>query len=166
VSSGQINAQIPFELQPGKQYQVIVSANGALTTPSPISLSPATPGIAVFTDSTMIAQHSDGTLVSKTAPAIPGEYLVSYLAGLGNTTADLASGAASPVSPLATPTDVPVLTINGSQYPTFFVGMTPGLVGLYQMNFQVPAGLAAGNLSVSIAQSGQSSNQATLPYQP
>jgi uncharacterized protein (TIGR03437 family) len=166
VSSGQINAQIPFELQPGRQYQVVVSANGALTTPSPISLSPATPGIAVFTDSTMIAQHSDGTLVSKASPAAPGEYLVSYLAGLGDTDADLASGAASPTSPLAVPTDIPVLTINGTQYPTTFVGLTPGLVGLYQMNFQVPAGLAAGNLTVSISQTGQSSNQAMLPYQP
>src|SRR6185437_299953 len=28
VSPGQVNAQIPFELETGKQYQVIVSANG------------------------------------------------------------------------------------------------------------------------------------------
>ena len=93
VSPGQINAQIPFELQPGQQYQVIVSANGALTTPDSIQLSAAAPGLAAFGDGTLIAQHSDGSLVSTTSPAKSGEYLVAYLAGLGDTNVNLASGA-------------------------------------------------------------------------
>jgi uncharacterized protein (TIGR03437 family) len=37
---------------------------------------------------------------------------------------------------------------------------------LYQMNFQVPAGLAAGNITIVVSQNGQSSNQTVLPYQP
>jgi uncharacterized protein (TIGR03437 family) len=139
VSPGQINAQIPFELQPGIQYQVIVSANGALTTPQPIQLSAATPGLAAFADGTLIAQHSDGSVVSLTSPAKAGEYLVAYLAGLGDTTVPVASGTASPSTPLAQPSDTPALTINGVQSPFLFAGLTPGLVGLYQMNFQVPA---------------------------
>ena len=48
VSPGQINVQIPFELAPSKQYQVVVSANGALTTPQPIQLTQATPGLDAF----------------------------------------------------------------------------------------------------------------------
>jgi uncharacterized protein (TIGR03437 family) len=166
VSPGQINAQIPFELEPENQYQVIVSANGALTTPQPIQLSTATPGLAALSDGTLIAQHSNGSLVSQTAPAMGGEYLVVYLAGLGQTTVPVASGAASPSSPLAMPSATPVLTINGTQYPTLFAGLTPGLVGLYQMNFQVPAGLPAGDITVVVSQSGQPSNQTVLPYQP
>jgi uncharacterized protein (TIGR03437 family) len=166
VSPGQINAQIPFELASGNQYQVIVSANGALTTPQPIQLAPATPGLAAFSDSTLIAQHSNGTLVSQSAPAMGGEYLVVYLAGLGDTTVPVASGAASPSSPLAEPTVTPTLTINGTPYPILFAGLTPGLVGLYQMNFQVPAGLPAGNITVVVSQNGQVSNQTVLPYQP
>ncbi len=39
---------------------------------------------------------------------------------------------------------MPVLNINGAQYPLLFAGLTPGLVGLYQIDFQVPAGLPAG----------------------
>ncbi len=166
VSPGQVNAQIPFELQPGNQYQVIISANGALTTPQPIQLSSATPGLAAFPDTTLIAQHSDGSLVSMTSPAKAGEYLVAYLAGLGDTTVPVASGTASPSSPLAEPSATPVLTINGTQYPILFAGLTPGLVGLYQMNFQVPAGLAAGNVTLVVTQNGQSSNQTVLPYHP
>ena len=166
VSAGQINAQIPFELQPGQQYQVIVSANGALTTPDSVQLSTAAPGLAAFGDGTLIAQHGDGSLVSAASPAKSGEYLVAYLAGLGNTNVNLASGAASPAVPLAIPTDTPALNINGGQYPLLFAGLTPGLVGLYQMNFQVPAGLPAGTITIALTQGGASSNQTTLPYQP
>jgi uncharacterized protein (TIGR03437 family) len=58
------------------------------------------------------------------------------------------------------------LNINGGQYPLLFAGLTPGLVGLYQMNFQVPAGLPAGTITIVLTQGGASSNQTTLPYQP
>jgi adhesin/invasin len=166
VSPGQINAQLPFELSPGNQYQVLISANGALTTPDMVQLSAATPGLAAFADSTLIAQHGDGSLVSTNSPARPGEYLVAYLAGMGETNATPASGAASPGSPLALPSVTPVLTLNGSVYPIAFAGLTPGLVGLYQMNFQVPAGLPAGDLTLRVTQNGQLSNQTVLPYQP
>jgi len=166
VSPGQINAQIPFELQAGQQYQVIVSANGALTTPNPIQLSPATPGLAALPDGTLIAQHLDGSLASPASPAQSGEYLVAYLAGMGNTTVPVASGTASPENPLALPSNPPVLTINGNAYPIYFAGLTPGLVGLYQMNFQVPAGLPAGDITIVVSQNGQLSNETVLPYQP
>jgi uncharacterized protein (TIGR03437 family) len=95
-----------------------------------------------------------------------GEYLVAYMAGLGDTTVPVASGTASPSSPLAMPTNAPVLTINGGQSPILFAGLTPSLVGLYQLNFQVPAGLPAGNITIVVSQNGQSSNQTVLPYQP
>jgi uncharacterized protein (TIGR03437 family) len=166
VSPGQIDAQIPFELQSGQQYQVLVSANNALTTPQPIQLSAAAPGLAANPDGTLIAQHSDGTLVSQTSPAMGGEYLVVYLAGLGDTTVPVASGTASPSSPLAQPSVTPTLTINGAPSPILFAGLTPGLVGLYQMNFQVPTGLPAGDITIVVSQNGQSSNQTVLPYQP
>jgi uncharacterized protein (TIGR03437 family) len=167
VSPGQIDAQIPFELQSGQQYQIIVTANGALTTPQPIQLSAATPGLAAGPDGTLIAQHaSDGSLVSQTSPARGGEYLVAYLAGLGGTTVPVASGTASPSSPLALPSNTLALTINGAQSPIYFAGLTPGLVGLYQMNFQVPTGLPAGNITIVVSQNGQPSNQTIIPYQP
>lgn len=167
VSPAQINAQIPFELAPGSQYDVLISANGALTNPQPIQLTATTPGLAAFSDGTLIAQHNtDGSVVSSTSPARGGEYLIAYLAGMGDTNVTVPSGTASPSAPLAQPQDPPVLTINGSPYPIAFAGLTPGLVGLYQMNFQVPTGLAAGNLTVVVSQSGASSNQTLLPYQP
>src|SRR5262249_27756414 len=101
VSPGQVNAQIPFELQAGQQYQVIVSANGALTAPQPIQLNAGTPAILQFTSGVVVAQHQDGTLVSADAPAAPGEYLTLYMSGLGDTTPAVATGQPAPSNPPA-----------------------------------------------------------------
>ena len=165
VSPGQINAQIPFELAPNQQYQLIVSANGALTTPLPIQVNAGAPAVLAFTSGAVVAQHQDGTLISTTAPASPGEYVVIYLTGLGATTVDVPSGSASPSSPLAYVVDSPALTLGTNPIPVLFAGLTPGLVGLYQINFQIPTGLAAGSYNLQIAQDGVTSNSTLLQIQ-
>jgi uncharacterized protein (TIGR03437 family) len=164
VSPGQINAQIPFELTPGQEYQVIANANGALTTPTTIQLAPVTPGLATYADGAVIAQHvADGTLINDASPAKPGEYVVAYLAGLGATTVDVPTGAGAPSDPLAHASVTPSLTLNGVPAPVLFGGLTPGLVGLYQMDFQIPADTPDGTLTLVVTQSTFGSNVTTLP---
>ena len=165
VSSGQINAQVPFELDPTKQYQVVVSANGAIATPQTIQMTSAVPGLAAFTNGTLIAQHADGSLVLPTSPAQPGEYIVMYLLGMGPTNNPVASGTASPSSPLAIPLVAPVVTLGGSQIPVAFAGLTPSLVGLYQINIQLPQNIAGGNQVLTVAQGGNVSNTTIVPVQ-
>ena len=96
VSPGQINAQVPFELAAGQTYQVLVSANGALSTPDQIQVSAAAPGVAQFPTGEIIAQHANGNLVLDSSPAAPGEEIVMYVAGMGATSQSVASGTASP----------------------------------------------------------------------
>ena len=163
VSPTQINAQIPFSLSAGNQYQLLVSANGALTTPLSLQLNAGAPAILNFTSGAVVAQHLDGTLVTATSPAVPSEYIVIYSSGLGATDIPVASGAASPSNPPANVADPPVLTLNGNSINILFAGLTPGLVGLYQVNFQVPATLAAGNYDLQLTQSGTQSNTTVLP---
>jgi uncharacterized protein (TIGR03437 family) len=43
-----------------------------------------------------------------------------------------------------------------------FAGLTPGLVGLYQINFQIPATLATGSYNLVITQNGVVSNSTLL----
>ena len=162
VSPAQINAQIPFELAAGGQYQVIVNANGALTTPQPIQLTAAVPAILQFDSGAVVAQHQDGTLIQDSSPAIPGEFVTIYLSGLGATDNTVPTGAPSPSNPLARVLDTPILTLNNTMVPVAFAGLTPGLVGLYQINFQLPAPLADGNYELFISQSGTLSNQTVL----
>jgi uncharacterized protein (TIGR03437 family) len=163
VSAGQINAQVPFTLAAGTSYQVLISANGALTTPDQIQISSASPGIAAFASGQIIAQHLDGSLVTDASPAAPGEYVVFYMAGLGLTNNPVATGAASPSAVLATPLVAPSLSLGGETVPILFAGLTPGLVGLYQVNFQVPADAANGDLNLVISQAGVQSNATVLP---
>jgi uncharacterized protein (TIGR03437 family) len=174
VSPGQINAQLPFGLTPGGQYQVIVVANGIPTTPAPIQLTLVTPGIATFTQSVagqysqgeIIAQHqANYSLVTEASPAVPGEYLIFYLAGLGATDIPVPSGTPSPSNPLANAEAPLTLTLNGNPVKTAFAGLTPTAIGLYQVDFQVPMGTPSGLLKLVVSQEGLPSNSTLLPVQ-
>ena len=163
VAPGQINAQLPYELKAGNQYEVQVNVNGALSSPVPISVVPVSPGIAAYGSGGVIAQHADYSLISAAAPAKPGEVIILYLAGMGAVDAEVATGAASPATPLAHPVQPPVLTVNGNPVPTVFAGLVPGAVGLYQVNFKVPEGLASGTAKLVVSQAGTESNSVSLP---
>ena len=163
VSANQIDAQLPYELTPGNSYQAIVNNNGALSLAGSVQVTTATPGIAAFPSGQIIAQHPDTTLVSESSPAAPGEYLVIYLAGLGLTSQPVADGAAAPDSPLEIPLIAPALTLNGVGVPIYFSGLTPGFVGLYQMNFQVPANTPNGDVQLIVSQDGVAGNSTILP---
>jgi adhesin/invasin len=163
VSPTQIDAQVPFELLPGDQYEVIVETAGAFSTPGSIQVIAAAPGIAAFPNGMIIAQHADYSLVTTASPAIPGEYIVIYLAGMGLTNVPVADGAPSPSIPLASPLIAPTLTLNGVVVPSSFAGLTPTFVGLYQMNLQVPLSTPNGNVTLVVSQSGVASNSTILP---
>ena len=162
VSDTQINAQIPFELVPGHEYPVIVAAGNSYTVPEPIQLAPLAPGVARLADGSVLAQHADYSLVSETSPAKPGEYLVVYLAGMGLTDNQVLSGVLSPSNPLASVSAAPSVTLNGEPVNVVFAGLTPGLVGLYQVNFQVPADAQGADLVLQITQQGATANVGTI----
>jgi len=161
VSPGQINAEVPFELTAGRPYQVLVNANNALTTPLPIQLTADSAGIAQFAAGTIIAQHPNFSLVTEAAPAAPGEFVTIYLAGMGLTDHMVASGTASPQANVL---DNATLTLGGAPVTNIlYAGLTPTLVGLYQINFQVPSGVANGDLQLILKQGSGVSNSAILP---
>ncbi|HZL56281.1 MAG TPA: hypothetical protein VFC21_04335, partial [Bryobacteraceae bacterium] len=162
VGSGQINAQVPYELTPGApNNQVVVSAAGALASEK-IDAEPGAPGIATLPNNGIIAQHLDGSLVTETAPVMPGEIIGFYLTGLGNTANQPADGNGAPLPPTG-PLNPVSVTLNGTVVPTLFVGLTPGAVGLYQINLTIPPGTPDGDQIVTVAQSGAVSNVVILP---
>ncbi len=162
VSANQINAQLPTDLLPGQQYQVLVLANGGYSSPDTINIDPATPGVERQTNGQVIAQHQNASLVTPDSPAKPGEYLVVYLAGMGLTNPLVAAGVLSPASPLASVDIAPTVTLDGQPVSVQFAGLTPGLVGFYQINFQVPKNAKTGSLELQIVQMGAASNTSVL----
>lgn len=167
MSKGQLDVQIPSELPAMQQYVIVVSANNAYTVPQTIDLVPAQPGVASFADGHLLAQHSDFTLVDSGHPAKPGEFLVMYLTGMGPTNPSVPTGAAAPVSePLARVTMQPTVAVDGQSASVAYAGLTPGSVGLYQINFQVPENANSGDLNVVVTQAGVMSNTTQLSVSP
>jgi uncharacterized protein (TIGR03437 family) len=53
--------------------------------------------------------------------------------------------------------------LGGSPAPVLFAGLTPGSVGLYQIDIQVPNVAVDGNLMLTVIQGGVVSNAAIVP---
>jgi uncharacterized protein (TIGR03437 family) len=106
-------------------------------------------------------------------PAHAGDYLAIYTTGLGRATlngdpngAALPTGTVTPLpvngKPIYQTVTTPTVTVGGQPAAVLFAGLVPGNAGLYQVNVQIPAGVAPGDdvpLQVSI---GGASDRATI----
>lgn len=136
-----------------------------------------------------VVKHWDGSLVSLTNPGIPGETLTLSAYGLGRSTNDPATGstAREPIplndveigfrfGPNRAPFRPGTRTGESPATPPLLAGHAPGTtardVGLYQIQFQVPAvpsgtpgcigGAITSNLTVGITRGGNSFSGAAL----
>ena len=57
----------------------------------------------------------------------------------------------------------PTVTVGGAPASVSFSGLAPGFVGLYQINVEIPKGLAAKNQPVVVNIGGASSKPVLLP---
>ncbi|HEY1756516.1 MAG TPA: hypothetical protein VGG72_14035 [Bryobacteraceae bacterium] len=167
LSSGQLVAEIPEELTPGQQFSAVEVTNGALTLPISIDVVPQVPGVATYADGvTLNAQHLDFTSVTAASPAHPGETVIAYLEGMGVTNPPVLSGVAAPANPLAYTAIQPTVTVNHENAAIVFAGLSPGIVGVYQIDFTVPATAATGNLPVAITQGTATAQPTMMPVAP
>ncbi len=167
VGPSQVNIQIPFELAPNQFYPVVATLNGLSSVPDKFLVAPATPGVIAFPDGTAKAQHGDGSFVSATSPAKPGETLAIYLVGMGGTNPAVASGVGAPFNPHPVVTSPPTVTVDGTQASLQFPGgLVGGSVGLYQINFTVPLGARTGTLNLVVTQNGFTANVTQLIVHP
>lgn len=162
ASPTQINAMIPYSLPTNTPATVFVLNNGAASNAVSINTTVANPGVASFSDGTIIATHLDGSLVFAASPAAPGEIIVIYCTGLGPTNPTVTAGTAAPVSPLAQTSNTAV-TIGNLPATVLFSGLTPGEAGLYQIDLTVPASAPAGNLQLVVNAGSIASSPVILP---
>jgi uncharacterized protein (TIGR03437 family) len=109
------------------------------------------PVAAVGSDGLYIAPPS---VIPGARPAQAGDVLVIYALGLGATDPAQTVGAAATGAAQVTPT--PAITIGGvtlAPSDVLYAGVTPGYIGLYQVNLRVPPGVSSGNQPIVI-QSG------------
>jgi uncharacterized protein (TIGR03437 family) len=155
VSPGQINLQIPYETPVGPAT-VAVSNLGRVTSYT-ILVSAAGPGI--FTN--------NGAL-TPSASAKRGSAVLLYLTGDGELNPMLDTGAPpaanTPAAQLPKPRLPVSVTVGGVQAQVAFIG-NPWLVGVTQVNFNVPANAPTGAQPVVVTVGGVSSAPATLNVQ-
>jgi uncharacterized protein (TIGR03437 family) len=168
VSGNQINAQVPFETVPGTARATVVVGGGASPAVS-VSVVEAAPGI--FTQDSsgkgagVTANAVTGQLVTASTPIQRGQIITIYGTGFGPVSPQAATGAPSP-TPAATTTKTVTATVGGLPATVLFAGLTPGLVGLYQLNVQVPSSCPTGSsVPVVATVSGVASNTVTIAIQ-
>ena len=169
VSRTQINALMPFGINPNTRQQILVQNGPTYSQPVPVDVGPAQPAAFLSGGNTIAVAYrgtAPGFLVTAANPARAGDVLVIYCAGLGVTDQTVADGGPSPASPLAQTKDRVTVTIGGKAADVQFAGLAPGFVGLYQINAVVPAGVSTGSavpLTLSVA--GQTGPSAPIAIQ-
>jgi uncharacterized protein (TIGR03437 family) len=175
VSYGQVNFMIPYDVATTDDAVVKVERSGqagngvtvpvAARAPRILRLGIGEYGIVVNTDGSFPIPATPGL---NSHPAQAGDTLVIYAIGLGQTSPAVQNGVAAPSSPLASVPSVNVIFggqafVEGISQTPSFAGLTPGFVGLYQINVTVPQGLDANNnLPLFLDINGLSSNRVTF----
>ena len=164
ASPSQVNFQIPYEASGSTKLNLIRDDNS--TTSVDVTVGEAQPGLFAADSSgagPAAATLPDGSFLSSANPvATDGSgVVVLYATGLGRvqggaTTGVGASGAASVVNQVK-------VSVGGHSLDPDYAGLTPGFVGLYQINVRIPAGLGlTGNVPIKVTEAGVDSNTVTI----
>jgi uncharacterized protein (TIGR03437 family) len=150
ISPGQINVQIPWEFQGESSVQMKVTLYGyiwgSLYT---VPLAAYSPGIFAVTDGV------NNAAISAANPAKQSQIIIIYANGLGPVGTPQSSGDPASSTDYVYTNAQPTATIGGSSASVLFSGLTPGIVGLYQVNVSVPADAPTGTQPLKLSIGGQ-----------
>src|SRR5271166_699218 len=155
VSAGQINLQIPYETAANSNALLSINNNGKVSTKS-FAIGATAPGIFADQNKAPVPNTS----------AARGQTISLFITGAGVLTPQLATGAApaaqTALANLPRPVQNATVTVAGVSAPIAFIGDTPGLVGVVQINYQVPTNIATGTQPVVVSIGGVASQSALL----
>jgi uncharacterized protein (TIGR03437 family) len=182
VSAGQVNAQLPWDIQPGT-INVTVT-NGGVTSPATaVSVGSFSPGIysipagagyavAINNADQSIAAPPGAIPGLTTHPAKAGDVMIMYANGLGPVSLNGSAPAANPVLGAASldatryTLTVPTLLIGGKQAQVVFSGLAPQFPGINQINFVVPSVTPGNSIPIQLVEGGiTSTNQVVIAIQ-
>jgi uncharacterized protein (TIGR03437 family) len=138
ASPGLINFQVPSSVSSG-DVSVVVNGPGGASASFSVTVTPQAPAIYQYGTNHSIAQNSDGTLNSDSAPAVAGSVITLYMTGQGSVDDPVTDGDAAPLSPISSATATATATIGPLDAPVQFLGLAPEYAGVGQANIQVPA---------------------------
>ena len=170
VSSSQINAVVPYEIDGILNPTLYVSYADQTSNSITLTSAPSVPGLFTQNGSGSgpgAILNGDGTLNSTKNPAAIGSYIMLYLTGEGQTAPPGVTGKVTTVSPTPPLTPQPLLpvtvSIGGQTANVAFYGEAPGLVsGVLQINAQIPPNAASGNVQAQVVIGDATSNIVTV----
>jgi uncharacterized protein (TIGR03437 family) len=155
ASINQINAQFPYKILAGSQTKIWVEGPGSQRSePVMVSVVAATPALFVWPDKSPIMADLNGQMIFS---ATPGNVVTFYATGLGQIYPQLSSGVPAPFDQLVQTVAKPDVLLAGQLCEVLFSGLSPGWVGLYQINLVVPPDVPAGKQNLVISQAGNNS---------
>ena len=141
VSPEQINFLVPSILIPGP-VTVQVVRDGLAGPEVALRLEESAPGLFFESPGIALAAHHPGGKVVRTDnPARPGEWVILYATGLGSTTPPQFYGELAQFADPVPIQSAPRVWLDGVALPSqlvYYVGVTPGYAGLYQVNLHMP----------------------------
>jgi uncharacterized protein (TIGR03437 family) len=158
----QINFQVPWQVAGAGTVTVVVVNGSARSAPRTYTVRGADPGLFTLDGTSAIVVHETANeLVTAANPAERGEVVVFYATGLGAVRLAQQSGQPASLTELSQASNALTVSIAGRAAAVQFAGLTPGSIGLYQVNCTVPADVN-GELEVKMTMLGQSSKPAKM----
>jgi uncharacterized protein (TIGR03437 family) len=172
---GQLNVEIPPGLGSASSASVVVTVGGQSSAAQTVPLGSFSPGLfstnqkgngqgAVQIANTSTYAAPSGSISGSATQAVkPGEFITIYCTGLGAVSNPPAPGTAASNNPLSHTLTTPKVTIGGRAATVSFAGLSPGYVGLYQVNAQIPGDASGGSaVTVQLSIGGVASNTITI----
>ena len=162
VSANAVAAIVPYELAGAGSADIIVNVSGKQSSTTTVEVVGAAPG--VFTaNATGVGQaatlNQNGTLNSAANPAKLGSTISLFVTGEGQTNPRGITGKPAGGLPLPAPLLPVSVSIGGQAAIVNFAGSAPTLVGLMQVNAQIPAQVVPGNAVPVVVSVGGSASQ-------
>ena len=110
-------------------------------------------------------KNSDFLLISASNTVRAGDAIAVFATGLGAGTPSVGTGLLAAANPLSATAATPTATIGGVNAQVAASVLSPGYVGLYQVNVIVPAGTPTGSQSLRLSIGGVQSNSVLINVQ-
>jgi uncharacterized protein (TIGR03437 family) len=154
-SQQQVDFQVPCSVVPGSNVPVTVTVNGTATTVN-VTVRSAGPGIfqAKMSDGSLqaIILRPDGSLMDPvTNPVRPGERVAMFVTGIGPTSPPVTTNSVPAPGILPNATGQVIVGLDNAGVPVISSQVTPDIVGVAEVTFQVPASTPTGAHSLSMA---------------
>jgi len=164
VSPGQINLQVPWELQGQSAALVkVILGETFFSNVVTVPLADTAPAFFEGVPGSIAALDENYAIILSSNPVQRGHVAQLYGNGLGPVSNPPKSGENAGSSPLSSTKATPTVTIGGQPAQVLFSGLAPGFPGLYQVNVVVPAGIGTGSQPVILSIGGQTAKTSAIP---